>query len=423
MSGPNVVILLETADLRATLVDVGAAERPLVVTFDSLTHDPGLERLGFGQGWLDSEGYDAVHVVSRLNAWYQQPEMAELALRVRELSDRRSRTVTYGSSMGGYAAIRFAGRFGAQAAIAISPQFSVDPRRAPFDDRWAEYARDIDFMWEEPDPRDAELRTAWVLYDPRNNDRLHVEALGALYPVTPLPLPHAGHPAGGYLMEVGLLAETVLRMVDGTFEGAGFAAKARALRRRSAHYIAILGRLQPASRPRTAALLAETAALMQPHQAFFLMEHAYWLEARDRLDDAEALLRRAMELVPGHPRFPLALASLLVRTGRNPEEAVELARGVDVTGVEVRKSLVSASQVMFMSGRFGDAARLIRRAQAMFRLRGEDARDAAVLTALVRLGALGWPLLEYARRHRLRREERRRLRRGEPLRAAPPAGR
>jgi hypothetical protein len=105
-----------------------------VVTFDSFTDRRTLDREGFGEAFFASRGVNAVHVLSRDNDWYLLPDI-ELALEAAAKATASfDRVSAYGSSMGAYAAIRLGGLAGASTAIALSPQFSIDPRLVPFED-------------------------------------------------------------------------------------------------------------------------------------------------------------------------------------------------------------------------------------------------------------------------------------------------
>src|SRR5580658_5592563 len=80
-----------------------------VVTFDSYSDDRSLYRRGFGEDFFRDRSIDAIHFVSRENDWYQYGEMPDALAAVAELVKGYDRVVAYGSSMGGYAAIRFGG--------------------------------------------------------------------------------------------------------------------------------------------------------------------------------------------------------------------------------------------------------------------------------------------------------------------------
>lgn len=120
------------------------------MTFESYKDYHSFDRPGFGEAFFDANGIDAIHVVPRNNDWYQYPEIDEACRRVRELTASYPHVVAYGQSMGAYGAIRLGGRVGAEAALAISPQFSIDPAVAPFEPRWVGDAGRLDFQVEHP---------------------------------------------------------------------------------------------------------------------------------------------------------------------------------------------------------------------------------------------------------------------------------
>ena len=354
MTSPTV--LFESPRLRATFRPAdGGSARPLVVTFDSLNADLRLDRPGFGEGWLTDVGHDAVHVVSSANAWYQHEEMGAACDAIRAVAEAHCWAVTYGSSMGGYAAIRFADRIGARMAVAISPQFSVDPARVAFESRWVEYAQDLTFVWEGTRPTRTPLEIVYVIYDPTDEDRRHAELLAVVYPVTPVRLPYAGHPAGTFLAETDLLSPSVLAMIGGAFDPDRLRAEMRAKRARSGKYHFVLSERQPAWRPRLARRLAERAASLNPQSGAYQSAHARALEAAGELDSAERLRRLAVELAPDEPAFRLPLAALRLRRGAGAEEIEALARGLAALGARRTVYFTRAVELLFLAGAFSAA--------------------------------------------------------------------
>ena len=95
-----------------------------------------LERTGFEERFFEQSRIDAIHVIARSNEWYQNDEILEICKAVAAITQNYERVYTYGSSMGGYAAIRFGKHVGARAAIALSPKFSVDKAVVPVEHRW-----------------------------------------------------------------------------------------------------------------------------------------------------------------------------------------------------------------------------------------------------------------------------------------------
>jgi hypothetical protein len=210
---------------------VGSFSRDvLVVTFDSYTdhRDPHtsygeLDRWGFGENFLRDRAIDAVHVIGGDNNWYQYPEMPDAMAVIATVARAYRRVISYGSSMGGYAAIRYGGAAGAEAALAISPQFSIDPAVVPFEWRWDVESQQIDFALERS-WTPAFVATAYILFDPRTLDRRHMTLFAKQSRVVPVPMPNSGHSIARFLADNGLLQQAVFDVANGAFN-------ARALRR------------------------------------------------------------------------------------------------------------------------------------------------------------------------------------------------
>ena len=209
-----------------------------VVTFEAFGHAAKLDRQAFGEGFLSAARIDAVHVVPAASDWYQHADFPDLCRHVEAFTRRYERVVAYGSSMGGYAAVRFGGSVGAHQAFALSPQFSIDPRRVPFDRRWADAARGLDFTTEAKASHFVD--TAFIAYDPHDPDRRHVDLFRPHTEVVDIAIPYCGHPSSHYLREVGLLQKAVLDLAAGTFDATALRDLARARRKEApAFYVAL----------------------------------------------------------------------------------------------------------------------------------------------------------------------------------------
>ena len=310
------VELFRSPDLLVRQVgDHGAA--CCVVTFDSFTDHRTLDRPGFGEAFLDSSRIDAIHVIARDNDWYQDPGIMDAMAEIRSVSGRYDRVVAYGSSMGGYAALRLGGMAGAQAALALSPQFSIDPAVVPWEKRWPESSKQFIPVWEGTLKLPI-LDEAYVAYDPVDLDRRHAGLFAAHIRFTPIRLPHCGHPVTGVLAELGLL-QTLIRSVCGRdFDAAGFERDACAQRERSPQYLISLANSLRRWRRTARVTLMQRAVALAPMDYGVISHLANELREAGRLDEALALHRRALEIAPSHPHMLLQYSYTLERSGDLP---------------------------------------------------------------------------------------------------------
>lgn len=261
-----------------------------VVTFESYTDNRTLDRPGFGENFFDANGIDAIHVIPRNNDWYQYPEIDEVCRRVLELTERYPHVVAYGQSMGGYGAIRLGGRVGAQAALAISPQFSIDPTVTPFEPRWAGDSARIGFDIERSTGH-AFVAKAYVVYDPHDLDARHVELYRPHTEIVDIRLPNCGHPASTFMANTGVLQQAVLDLCHGTFDVPALRAQARQARHSSPIlYANLAARCRHV--PRRVRLSAKASALA-PGDPSLLGQYAFTLTHDGRFDEALAIFDKA----------------------------------------------------------------------------------------------------------------------------------
>lgn len=289
-----------------------------VVTFGNYVDAPAADRPGFAEAFLHGQAIDAVHVLSRSNDWFQTAEMPRVVAAIRAATAGK-RVFTYGSSMGGFAAIRFAGGLGAIRAIAISPQYTLDRRVVPWEGRWRPEAARLRFLaW----PEDGPPPPATVFFDPRGPDAPHVALWAARRTVLRVPLPYSGHPAGAYLAELDLLRPAVLDILADRFDPAALIALARARRREAGRTFAALADAQPPSRRGLAIGLMRRAAATTPGSTQYASELAIRLHRAGQAPDAETWHRRALAMADNDPVFLFRLSRFLERQGRFAEAAV-----------------------------------------------------------------------------------------------------
>lgn len=313
--------LFRDDDMVVRRVAAGDGQR-VVVTFDSYTDNRVLDRKGFGESFFRNQGITAIHVIGRDNDWYQHPRMIEALARIAEATRGASRVMTYGTSMGGYAAVRFADLAGAHTALALAPQYSIDPKKAPFERRWAADSTRIRFLPELDGPIVSRAQTI-IAYDPTSADRRHVELIERDIAVTHLRAHYAGHSAPALLSEAGLLGYLVDVALNGTLDVRLIERELRSNRRRHAVYFAELATRQPDRRAQLAITLARRAVALRPDQDISLRTLADRLGAVGQFDEAVEVYHRILGTARPVQHL-LPFSRLLVSAGRL-EEAAALA--------------------------------------------------------------------------------------------------
>lgn len=320
-SSTETVLLHDDPDLR-----VIATRHPgpgVVITFSSLNEH---ER-GFGRDFLDKQGISGIYWIARWNHWYQPPGCLAALPAVRAHLARLppGPRLTYGASMGGFAAALYSQRLGADAVLMLAPQFSNDPSKPPFETRWAREAAAIRFADDDLLPAISRAARKFVVYDSTGQDARHAALFAQVPGTTLLPTPRAGHAMGHFLLQTRLLQELVLRAFRGTLDWAWYRAAVRRQRRISGNYWRELAR---AARPRREGFALEClgrAAALRPRDAAILTDYANALVRAGWIETAAEVFRSAAAAAPDLPAPLRGLAIALNRLGR-PAEAAETAR-------------------------------------------------------------------------------------------------
>ncbi|EHM03408.1 tetratricopeptide repeat protein [Acetobacteraceae bacterium AT-5844] len=115
-----------------------AAEAPALtlVTFADLTFRPDGMAI-WGRDPARKLGLPAIGFVAKRENWFPAASVARAAPAVRALLNGPA--MTYGYSMGGYAALKYARLLGISRALAVCPQASIDPVDVPTDKRFHKF--------------------------------------------------------------------------------------------------------------------------------------------------------------------------------------------------------------------------------------------------------------------------------------------
>ena len=348
----------------------GLDRRRWFITFDHVSHDHSLDRAGFGEAYFRARGISILTVLGRGNHWYQYPDTLRALEAVRvELAGARQRIV-YGTSMGAYAALRFAERVDATACLAISPQYSVDPRKAPFERRWIDLSRSIQWRDELDGPIRSRIAPILV-FDPRSDDARHAHLIASDIRVMPVAIAHGGHPVTTYLNSAGLLEGLIDAVYDQSFDHIVFQNVARRRRKASPAWIAELARRQPPHRVRWAEKLAREALRLNPGSDLCLYILAEILLARRQFGEALETHARAYEASNRTLEYGLGYSAALDAAGL-PHRALNVA--IELQDRYPRHAHL-LKQVIELHVRNGEMAVAAWKAEAVLATAGTDKAD------------------------------------------------
>jgi pentatricopeptide repeat protein len=174
-------------------------------TFGTILAD--LSSRAFGYPFLISEGYDHVHVGQGPSQQYQELSLEEFAA-IAEPLCKGKRAFTYGSSLGGYAAIYFASVIRA-CAIASSPTLPAHAMA----NRFPHHKIPIKHI---PIEEFETSEKVYAFFDPNDEDDeafMRQRIAPACKSLIAIPLPFSGHQALRILVEAGLLKQTIRQIV------------------------------------------------------------------------------------------------------------------------------------------------------------------------------------------------------------------
>jgi pimeloyl-ACP methyl ester carboxylesterase len=295
--------------------------RHQVVTFESYHDDPGFGRSGFGESFFARAGLTGIHVLTSGNDWYQYPEMDAVLAVIRDAVTGADRVLTYGSSMGGYAAVRFADALGATHVLSLSPQYSIDPRKFSADRRWWWDQKRVTFLPAYNGPITCRANVV-VAFDPTLKlDTFHADLIARDVAVRVLNLPYAGHPVTTVLIELGLLQRIALALASGSIDLSAIESEFHARREEASMWLAEYSSRLPEGGKLRARDLSARAAAMAPGNATIQHQYAMRLHDLGQYDEAIIAHEAAVALSP-HPIFVLSLSRSLFFTGRLDEAVV-----------------------------------------------------------------------------------------------------
>lgn len=108
----------------------------VVIAFPPLDYPMNSNATGWGKNSFEKRNIAVVCVFHAAPHWYQYNDFFSAMSACKDFFPTGINICTYGYSMGGYGAFLSAQALDAYRAIAISPQYSIDPNIAPFERRF-----------------------------------------------------------------------------------------------------------------------------------------------------------------------------------------------------------------------------------------------------------------------------------------------
>ncbi|MFN3815336.1 tetratricopeptide repeat protein [Brevundimonas sp.] len=270
----------------------------LFVTFSHRNWTPASGKEYWGKEPLAKLGVSTLGLIARTRHWYPEDDTRSLLDGIAGTGlFRNRRIITYGTSMGGYGAVKYASQIGAEVALAIVPQWSIDPAEVGHvDPRYVssfvpELHRDMRITAGDM------AKETHVIYDPLfPMDRFHFERLaqsGAA--VRPVVATGQGH-APGFVLAEGRQGGALLRAyAHGAPEPWRDARNAlRAARPGSFSYFQSMAKtLRSAGQPGKAVRYLDEALRLRPDSARAHCQRAACLARIHHFDEAAEALDRA----------------------------------------------------------------------------------------------------------------------------------
>ena len=97
----------------------------VVITFNNRGDLCGGDRF-WGDSFFEKSGISAIGICATSANWFPPEDMERAIEAIHDAIGARS-VITYGSSMGGYGALKFSRKLNAQTVLAFSPQWSINP--------------------------------------------------------------------------------------------------------------------------------------------------------------------------------------------------------------------------------------------------------------------------------------------------------
>lgn len=237
-------------------------EKPtLLVTFETHQTIQARSEMGHPMGWemVKALGWSHLCLVSHGDTWFRDAHVYAYFDRLVDdgFLEDFEQVIFYGSGACGYAAAAYSVAAPGARVLALSPQATLDPQLAEWDERYR-YMRRLSFTDRygyAPDMLDA-ADEAFVVYDPNiAEDAMHA-ALFNRPNVTRIRMRHLGRDLETPLMRMNILLRMIAQLSAGKLDALRVARLFRARRDDPTYQFSLLKRLTTTNRPYLVMLLA-----------------------------------------------------------------------------------------------------------------------------------------------------------------------
>lgn len=235
----------------------------LVVTFESggFEKEGADRRQAWGADYFREKGISFIGVKPTWNNWYLAPPLGKVFQRLQPILRDYDQVMTYGSSMGGFAALAYCDVLGAKKVLAFCPQSARSSVICPWENVTDRELKEADFISSYSDAvgNYTKAQSVYIFTDLHNlRDRLHAARLIAPN-VNMINTPYLGHAIPLFLYPMGLLGSLPLDILYDRFSKPEFYDKLRK-RRNLKRYFNVLEE-KTASRPTFSEIVAAHRAV------------------------------------------------------------------------------------------------------------------------------------------------------------------
>lgn len=175
---------------------------------------------GFGYKLFNKSQISAIYFIPKWNFWYQSEYLGSALEIVLDAIQGFKEVISYGVSMGGYAALRYADYFNVMKILAFCPTVLLSKDKGAFDKRYVMHLDKLENRsdtWLEQFNHQSE---AIIIYDEQHHpDNKHVDALiNYGIPINKLNIAFSAHGAFGLLNECGILSEVSTTLITTNYQ-------------------------------------------------------------------------------------------------------------------------------------------------------------------------------------------------------------